>query len=79
MEQVIYLALEPVAAHRYANAHDFAHDLTHLKDVEIEGAARSRNLNNKTAIWTRNIWLYVVLAAIPILLFVLMMLATHHG
>ena len=75
MQQVIYRALEPAPSHRYASAHDFAHDLAHLQDVVVEDA-RSRSLNNKTAVWTKNILLYVVLAAVPILLFILMMLAT---
>lgn len=78
MQQIIYRALEPAPAHRYSSAHDFAYDLAHIQDVVVEDRVRIRDLNNKTAIWTKNIWIYAAMAAIPILLFILMMLATHH-
>jgi eukaryotic-like serine/threonine-protein kinase len=78
MQEVIYHALEHAPVHRYSSAHEFAHDLAHLQEVVVEGRNRSRNLNNKTAVWTKNILIYVALAALPIILFILMMLATHH-
>ena len=77
MQQIVYRALEPVPAHRYSSAHDFAYDLAHMQDVVVEERG-SRNLNNKTAVWTKNILIYVAMAVVPILLFVLMMLAAHH-
>jgi hypothetical protein len=49
-----------------------------MQDVVVEERNGSRNLNNKTAIWTKNILIYVDVAAVPILLFVLMMLAARH-
>ena len=64
--------------HRYSSAHEFAYDLAHMQEVVVEERDGSRNLGNKTAIWTKNILIYVAVAAVPILLFVLMMLATHH-
>lgn len=78
MQEIIYRAMERTPVHRYASAHEFAFDLAHMQDVDVEERNRSRNLNNKTAVWTKNILLYVALAAAPILLFVLMMLAAHH-
>ena len=78
MQQVIYRALEPAPVHRYSSAQELAHDLAHPQEVVVEERNRSRNLNRTTAVWSKNILLYVVLAAIPIVLFVLMMLATHR-
>lgn len=78
MQQIIYHALERAPMHRYSSAHEFAYDLAHLQEVVVEERDGSRNLGNKTAIWTKNILIYVALAAVPILFFVLMMLATHH-
>jgi serine/threonine protein kinase len=78
MQEIIYRALERAPVHRYSSAHEFAYDLAHMQDVVVEERSGSRNLNNKTAIWTKNILIYVALAAVPILLFILMMLATHH-
>jgi eukaryotic-like serine/threonine-protein kinase len=78
MQEIIYRALEPAPVHRYSSAHEFANDLAHMQDVVVEERNGSRNLNNKTAIWTKNILIYVAVAAVPILLFVLMMLAARH-
>ncbi|MFZ0746599.1 MAG: serine/threonine-protein kinase [Terracidiphilus sp.] len=78
MQEIIYRALERAPLHRYASAHEFAYDLAHLQEVVVGERDRSRNLNNKTAVWTKNILIYVALAAVPILLFILMMLTTHH-
>ncbi|MGA8671409.1 MAG: serine/threonine-protein kinase [Terracidiphilus sp.] len=78
MQQVIYRALEPAPVHRYSSAQELAHDLAHPQEVVVEERNRSRNLNRTTAVWSKNILLYVVLAAVPIVLFVLMMLATHR-
>jgi len=77
MQEIIYRALERAPVHRYSSAHDFAYDLAHMQDVVVEERG-SRNLNNKTAVWTKNILIYVAMAVVPILLFVLMMLAAHH-
>jgi serine/threonine-protein kinase len=78
MQEIIYRALERAPVHRYSSARDFAYDLAHMQDVVVEQHNGSRNRNNKTAVWTKNILIYVVIAAVPILLFVLMMLAAHH-
>ena len=78
MQEIIYRALERAPQHRYSSAHDFAYDLAHMQDVVVEEHHGSRDLNNKTAVWTKNILIYVVMAAVPILLFVLMMLTAHR-
>lgn len=78
MEEVIFRALERAPLHRYSSARDFAYDLGHMQDVVVDGRNRSRNRNNRTAVWTKNILVYVAMAAIPILLFILMMLASRH-
>jgi serine/threonine protein kinase len=78
MQEIIYRALERAPVHRYSSAHDFAYDLAHMQDVVVEERNRTRNLDKKTAVWTKNILIYVALAAVPILLFVLMMLSAHH-
>jgi serine/threonine-protein kinase len=78
MQEIIYRALERAPQHRYSSTRDFAYDLAHMQDVVVEERNGSRDLNNKTAVWTKNIWIYVVIAAVPIFLFVLMMLASHH-
>jgi eukaryotic-like serine/threonine-protein kinase len=78
MQEIIYRALESAPVHRYSSAQELGYDLTHMQDVVVEERNGSRNRNNKTAIWTKNILIYVVMAVIPILLFVLMMVASRH-
>jgi serine/threonine-protein kinase len=78
MQEIIYRALERAPQHRYSSAHDFAYDLAHMQGVVVEERNGSRSINNKTAVWTKNILIYVAMAIVPILLFVLMMLAAHH-
>ncbi len=78
MQEIIYRALEPEPVHRYASAHEFGYDLAHMQDVVVQDRNSSRNMGRKTMVWTKNILIYVVIAAIPILLFVLMMLSAHH-
>ncbi len=78
MQEVIYRALEDAPVRRYPSAQKLAYDLSHLQDVVVGERKRPSDVNNKTAIWSKNILLYVALAAAPILLFLLMMLATHH-
>jgi eukaryotic-like serine/threonine-protein kinase len=78
MQEIVYRALERAPQHRYSSARDFAYDLAHMRDVIVDERNGTRDLNNKTAVWTKNILIYVVMAAVPILLFVLMMLAAHH-
>lgn len=78
MQEVVYHALERAPVHRYHTAHELAYDLAHLQEVVVEERNGSGNLNKKTAVWTKNILIYVALAAVPILLFILMMLTTHH-
>lgn len=77
-EEIIYRDLECAPQHRYSISRDFAYDLAHMQNVIVEKRNAPRNLNNKQAVWTKNILLYVAMAAAPIFLFVLMMLAAHR-
>lgn len=78
MQAIIYRALEPAPVHRYSSANELAYDLAHMQEVVVEERGRSRAAKNKTAVWNKNILIYLALAAIPILLFVLMMLAASR-
>lgn len=78
MQEIVLRALEPAPAHRYSSAHELAHELTHPQDVIVDETRKSRSLNNKTAVWSRNILIYVLIALVPIILFVLMILAANR-
>ena len=62
----------------YANAHEMAQDLVHMRDVVLDESGESRRSYRTTAAWNKNFLFYVVLAVIPVVIFVLMMLATQR-
>lgn len=78
MQQIVLRAMDQTPRYRYASAHDMAQDLAHMQDVVVEENDVSHRSYRTTAAWNKNLLFYVVLAAIPIILFVLMMLATHR-
>ncbi len=78
MQQIVLRAMDQTPKYRYASAHELAQDLTHMQDVVVDESGESRKSYRTTAAWNKNFLFYIVLAAIPVVLFVLMMLATHH-
>ena len=78
MQQIVLRAIDQTPRYRYASAHEMAQDLTHMQDVVVNESGESRRSYRTTAVWNKNILIYVALAAVPILLFVLMMLVTQH-
>jgi serine/threonine-protein kinase len=78
MQQIVLRAMDQTPRYRYASAHEMAQDLARMQDVVVNESGESRRSYRTTAVWSKNILIYVVLAAIPIVLFVLMMLATHR-
>jgi hypothetical protein len=74
---VIYRALEPEHKNRYANAHEFALDLTHLDHVKV----LDRSTHNKwkqTLILKRKTMLYLSIALIPVAIFGLLLYFAYH-
>ncbi len=78
MQQIVLRAMDQTPRYRYASAHELAQDLTHMKDVVVDEGGGSRGTYRTTAAWNKNFLFYLALAAIPVVLFVLMMLATHR-
>lgn len=78
MQQIVLRAMDQKPRFRYASAHELAQDLTHMQDVVVDESGASREGYRTTAAWNKNFLFYVVLAAIPVVLFVLMLLAVHR-
>jgi serine/threonine-protein kinase len=78
MQQIVLRAIDQTPRYRYASAHEFAHDLTHMQEVIVDESGVSQRSYRTTAAWNKNLLFYVALAAIPVVLFILMMLATHR-
>ena len=78
LQEVIYRALERDPKNRYANAHEFLHDLEHLDQVGVD-ADRDEIKNwqrRKSHLW-RKVLYYTGLAMIPVVVLLFMMLLAH--
>ncbi len=78
MQQIVLRAMDQTPKYRYSSAHVMAQDLTHMQDVVVDENGESRRSYRTTAVWKKNILFYVAVAAIPVVIFVLMMLAAHR-
>ncbi len=78
MQQIVLRAMDQTPRYRYASAHELAQDLAHMQDVVVDESISSHPSYRTTAAWNKNFLFYIVLAAIPVILFVLMMLTTHR-
>ncbi|MGA9673347.1 MAG: serine/threonine-protein kinase [Terracidiphilus sp.] len=78
MQQIVLRAIDQTPKYRYVSAHEMALELAHMQDVVVDEGRESQRNYRTTAVWNKNILFYVVLAAIPVVLFILMMLATNH-
>jgi eukaryotic-like serine/threonine-protein kinase len=76
MQQIVLRAMDQTHRYRYASAHELAQDLTHMRDVVADESTSHRSYRT-TAAWNKNFLLYVLLAAVLVVLFILMMLATR--
>lgn len=78
MQQIVLRAMDQTPKYRYASAHEMAQDLVHMQDVVVDESGESRRSFRTTAAWNKNLLFYVAVAAIPVVLFVLMMIAAHR-
>ncbi|MGH9512965.1 MAG: serine/threonine protein kinase [Terriglobales bacterium] len=74
LQEVVYRALERQYKDRYASAHEFAMDLTHLDRVGVEDRAELRDWKKRRWPRMKRVLFYVSLALIPIALFGLLLL-----
>ena len=73
LQEVIYRAIEREPSNRYPTAHAFALDLQHLDRVGIADRTELTSWKRRKYS-TRNIVIYVLLALVPVILFVSMLL-----
>jgi hypothetical protein len=69
MQQIVLRAMDQMPRHRYASAHEMAQDLAHMQDVTVDENDASHRSYRTTAAWNKNFLFYVLLAAIPVVLF----------
>ncbi len=72
LQEVIYRALERDPKNRYANAHEFALDLSDLKRVGVAKRPELRDWKKRSAPPWRKVLLFVAIALVPIVIFSLL-------
>ena len=78
LQEVLYRALERDPKNRYATAHEFIRDLTHLDEVGVEDRDELHNWQRRKSQLSRKILYYGGLAMIPVIILLLMVLMAHH-
>jgi hypothetical protein len=79
LQEVMYRALERDPRNRYPNACEFAWDLEHLDQIGVAARAELDDWKRRRAPKTGNVFLYLALAVIPVLILVLMFSLARHG
>src|SRR5260370_19154698 len=74
LQEIIYRAIERNPAHRYASAREFAHDLRNPEQVGVAAKPELRDWKKPRSPRGRQILFYIVLALIPVVIFVLLLL-----
>jgi serine/threonine protein kinase len=78
MQEIIYHALERDPSKRYSTAHEFAHDLANQEAIRVERQPELWPGDTPKKGPTRSFLVYLLVAAIPILIFGCMMLFAHR-
>jgi len=78
LQEILYRALERDPRHRYATAHEMVWDLEHQEQVGVEDRAARPTARSRRSPQLRRILFYLGLVAIPVVLFLLMLLLARH-
>jgi serine/threonine-protein kinase len=78
LQEVLYRALERDPRNRYASAREFAHDLRHLDEVGVADRAELTEWKKRRSGRARKLLYYGALAALPFVLFALMMILARR-
>jgi serine/threonine-protein kinase len=79
LQEIIYRAIEREPKNRYAHAREFAKDLLHQDQVGVSAdRAELKNWRKRKSPVVRNILFYLMIAAIPIVVFGLLLWVARH-
>lgn len=79
LQEIIYRALERDPKNRYANAREFAWDLRHQDEVGVADREELKNWRARRSPLRRRILFYLLLAAIPVIVFTLLLFVARHA
>ncbi len=77
LQEIVYRALEREPANRYSSADEFANDLRHPEFVGVAERRELRNWRVRRAARRKTAYLYAALAMIPVVIFLLLLLAAR--
>jgi serine/threonine-protein kinase len=77
LQEVIYRALERNPKNRYANAREFAWDLSHQDQIGVEDRTEVADWKKRRSPWSRNLF-YATLALVPATVLVLLFVVSRH-
>lgn len=78
LQEIIYRAIERDPAKRYQSAREFAHDLQHPEQVGIADREELTNWKTRRQPRTRQVLFYVAMAAIPVVIFAILLWVAKH-
>jgi len=78
LQEIIYRAIERDPKNRYAHAREFAWDLQHQDQVGVADRAELKDWRKRKSPLLRNILFYLMIAAIPIVVFSLLLWVARH-
>jgi eukaryotic-like serine/threonine-protein kinase len=78
LQEIIYRAMERNPVNRYASAREFAHDLANPDSVGVADRGELRDWKVRRSPRRRVVLLYIGLAMIPVVIFILLFLAARH-
>lgn len=78
LQEIIYRALERDPKNRYASAREFAWDLEHQDEVGVAERAELTDWKRRRSPLYRRVLMYAMLAAIPVVIFALLLYVARH-
>ena len=79
LQEIIYRAIEREPKNRYASVRELAWDLRHPETVGVADRLELHSWKKQRLPESKKVWLYVGLALLPVVIFVLMWLLARHG
>ena len=79
LQEIIYRAMERDWKNRYQRASEFIWDLRHQNEVGVADRTELRDWRSRRSPWPRKIAFYVLIAAVPIVIFALLLWVARHS
>jgi len=78
LQEIIYRAIEREPKNRYSSAREFAWDLSHQDQVGVSDRLELKNWKLRRSPWQRRVLFYMMLAAIPVVVFGILLYVARH-